>query len=191
MILEGGEMGEIMGGYFIKKFVSPKEKLRILSSVHPMPKRNNKENVNPVNFHVAGQNTSQHQSQSRSRRSRSVYPDWFPRTPLRYINNVIDRRRTIPAQAPITCAARAQHQTPITANRIRPSRSDPTDSDRLTPVKMLYTPELKVYETALTESIDELERIAKRNLKREKKKKMKSNTTCVSSKRVRALVSMR
>ncbi|KAJ3679717.1 hypothetical protein LUZ60_017728 [Juncus effusus] len=212
MILEGGEMGQPIGGYFIRRVISPQVKLRLLTSPASNTKRrirsttynhnNENENGNSAAGHVAGQYNENENSvagQSGSQRKRrSPLPEWYPRAPLRDITAIckaIEKRNLLKdddvAPQRLTLSP-AKHQTPIATNQIKPSfKSDPTVLDFLTPIKILYTPEMEEYEKKLTESIEKLERIVKRNLRREKK--MKSNTACVSKRevRVRTLMSMR
>jgi hypothetical protein len=90
MILEGGQMGEVMGGYFIRRVVTPQVKLRILTSttstrkatVGPTPPAsNNTENfVSPIAGRFAGRGLS-----AQTKHRKSPLPDWCPRTPLRDI----------------------------------------------------------------------------------------------------------
>lgn len=90
MILEGGQMGEVMGGYFIRRVVTPQLKLGLLTSTAfkrntlagpTPPAGNNRENlISPIGSRVAGRGMA---AQSKNRKS--PLPDWYPRTPLRDI----------------------------------------------------------------------------------------------------------
>lgn len=90
MILEGGQMGEVMGGYFIRRVVPPEVKFGVLTSTNSTrntlvgptpPAGNNTENlISPIAGRVAGRGTT-----AQSKHKKSPLPDWYPRTPLRDI----------------------------------------------------------------------------------------------------------
>lgn len=100
-----------------------------------------------------------------------------------------------PFSAKKPCPAQIQLQTPEPTNRIFSSqiqlvKPDPTVLD-FTPIKVARTPEIEAYEKKLTESIEKLERIVRRNMKREKLKQNTSTRVSSRDARCKMLMSMR
>ncbi|KAF3333819.1 hypothetical protein FCM35_KLT01510 [Carex littledalei] len=214
MILEGGQMGEVMGGYFIRRVVTPQVKFGVLTSTTSTrntlagpapPAGNNAENlVSPIAGRVAGRGTT-----AQSKHKKSPLPDWYPRTPLRDITVICKaiqrmnlRNAMTPQQiGPTTylpkkpSPAQIQLQTPEPTNstfssQIKPVKPNPTVLD-FTPIKVAKTPEMEAYEKKLTESIEKLERIVKRNMKREKLKHNTATRVFRREDRCKMLMSMR
>jgi hypothetical protein len=93
------------------------------------------------------------------------------------------------------CPNQIQLQTPEPTNRIfssqfQPVKPDPTVLD-FTPIKIAKTPEIEAYEKKLTESIEKLEKIVKRNMKRDKLKRNTASSVSWRDARCKMLMSMR
>ncbi|KAJ3685450.1 hypothetical protein LUZ61_014614 [Rhynchospora tenuis] len=220
MILEGGQMGEVMGGYFIRRVVLPQVKfgtqLASTSASTTTGNRlagpaslsgNNAENlISPIASRVARRTPA-----VQAKHRKSPLPDWYPRTPLRDISVIckaIERMNLRNAMTPQQMGptshlakkpspAQIQHQTPEPVNIFLGSQTqavkpDPTVLD-FTPIKVAKTPEIEAYEKKLTESIEKLEKIVKRNMKREKRKQNQNMAAMVSRReaRCKTLMSMR
>ncbi|KAL6899324.1 hypothetical protein ACP4OV_005982 [Aristida adscensionis] len=184
------------GGFFIRRVASPGP-VMVKGAVKPLARRalassNNKENVPPVWAAKAVP------------KRRSPLPDWYPRTPLRDITSIV---KAVERRSRLSNAA-AQQQIQLTRD---PSQSvDPTtpqsvlppqearaavaspaastpSSDCSTPFELNDPALADLMEKKLSSSIEQIEKIVRRNLKRTPKATQPSKRTIQR----RTLMSMR
>jgi hypothetical protein len=100
-----------------------------------------------------------------------------------------------PNLAKTPCPAQIQLHTPEPANRVFSSQIQPVKPDLtvvdFTPIKVAKTPEIEAYEKKLSESIEKLEKIVKRSMKREKLKHNTATRVSRRDARCKMLMSMR
>ncbi|KAJ4776546.1 hypothetical protein LUZ62_060803 [Rhynchospora pubera] len=184
MLMERGLMGQESGGYFIRGVVP----------IHPTPRPNrwvgpstdNKENINPATRRVV----------EPTRQGRSSLPNWYPRTPLRDITAILkvierreQRRAAIAARQPDPNTGSAEEPSPPLPEQQTPEPANDTalvaTPDR-PPITLRSREE--EYVKKLSESIEQLEKILMKNVKRDNAQKNRSLKRDVQRK---ALLSMR
>ncbi|KAJ3691222.1 hypothetical protein LUZ61_020386 [Rhynchospora tenuis] len=184
MLIERGLMGQESGGYFIRGVVPIHTTSRPNRWVGPST--DNKENINPATRRVV----------EPTRQGRSSLPNWYPRTPLRDITailKVIERREQRRA------AIAAQESDPNTGSVEEPSpplseQQTPEPTTDFTPVAtptlplIAPNPGQEEYVKKLSESLEQLEKILMKNVKKDNTKKNRSLKRDVQRK---ALLSMR
>ncbi|XP_015691900.1 protein POLYCHOME-like [Oryza brachyantha] len=197
------------GGFFIRRVASPGAALAVRGAGKPLPRRfmapSNKENVPPV-WAV----------KAKPAKRRSPLPDWYPRTPLRDITAIakaIERSRLRIAAAQQQSqkpeediprctegqdsldVAPGSSSTQIVATPASCLAKDslkifssPSETSLVTPSRPMDPALLDDMEKKLSSSIEQIEKMVRRNLKRTPK------ATAQPSKRViqrRTLMSMR
>ncbi|XP_062219488.1 protein GIGAS CELL1-like [Phragmites australis] len=175
------------GGFFIRKVASPGAVV-VKGSVKPLARRalapsSNKENVPPVSAVRA------------TPKRRSPLPDWYPRTPLRDITSIVkalERRsrlanaaarqqiqwnlnssQSVDPATPVQAEQSAPQSTPQTLEKLAPlsegklkASSSPSDcSLQTTPSKPIDPALADLLEKKLSSSIEQIEKMVRRNLK--------------------------